>query len=182
MHRKLVIQFLLAVLLLVQAACATGPRSVEVSQQQIEAALARRFPHETRVAELLVLKIAAPRLTLLPDANRVRLDFAIEASDRLSRQAVQGELGLSFALRYEPSDASLRLANVRAEHVELQGIPAAWRATAQRAAMIVAEQMLDGAPLRTFRPEEIARANGWTPGEIRVTPRGLRIELLPPVH
>jgi hypothetical protein len=34
--------------------------------------------------------------------------------------------------------------------------------------------------LHQFRPEDVARARGWTPGAIRVTPQGVRIELVPP--
>jgi hypothetical protein len=37
---------------------------------------------------------------------------------------------------------------------------------------LVAGNLLENAVLHTFRPEDLGRARGWTPGEIRVTPRG----------
>lgn len=171
---------LLAGLLLLLAGCASGPRSVEVSRQQLQSALERRFPHEARAAGVLSLNVGVPRLELQPQANRVRLDFALEASDRIVRSSHRGELAVSFGLRYEPSDASVRAANVRVEQFAVQGLPADWRAPLQRAGAAVAENLLEDTVLHTLRPEDLARARGWTPGAIRVTPTGLRVEFLPP--
>jgi hypothetical protein len=171
--------FALAVAVLVSA-CASMPRSIELSQQQIESALARRLPYESRVAELFVVKVSSPRLTLLPDSNRLRLDFTVEATDRIVRRAVQGDLAVSFGLRYEASDASLRTSNVRVERLDLQGVPEQWRAMLQGAGMLAGEQLVEGAVLHRFTPDQVARAGGWTPGDIRVTSRGVRVELAPP--
>ena len=173
-------RILIALVLALLAACATAPRSVDISQQQLQSALARRFPIDTRVGDLFAAKVGAPRLTLLPDENRVRLDFTFEARDRIVRSAVHGDLALSFSLRFEPTDATIRIADVRIESVNLQGLPERWRAQLEPIATIVGERLLDDAVLHTFRPEDIARARGWAPGEIRVTPAGVRVELLPP--
>jgi hypothetical protein len=173
-------RFLVTLLLALLAACASTPRGIDISQQQLQSALARRFPLDTRVGDLFAAKVGAPRLTLLPDENRLRLDFVFEASDRIVRSAVHGELALSFALRFEPSDASIRLANVRVERIDLQGLPERWRAQLEPIATIVGGQLLEGTVLHTFRAEDVARARGWTPGAIRVTPAGVRVELLPP--
>ena len=162
------------------AGCATLPRSVELPREQIEAALARRFPRETRIAELLVLRVGAPRLTLLPESNRVRLAFHLDVMERIMRRAAQGELALSFSLRFEPTDATLRAADVRVEAIELQGIPEQWRGVLQSAGALAAEQFLEGAVLHAFTSEQLARAGGLRPGDIRVTPRGVRVELVPP--
>jgi hypothetical protein len=171
---------LLAWLFLLLAGCASGPRTLDVSRQQLQSALERRFPHEARAAGVLALNIGVPRLELLPQANRVRLDFALEASDRIVRSSHRGELAVSFGLRYEPSDASVRAANVRVEQLAVRGLPADWRFPLERAGAALAENLLEDSVLHTFRPEELARARGWTPGTIRVTPGGLRIEFLPP--
>jgi len=171
----------LAWLLLLMAGCASGPRSIDLSRQQLQSALERRFPQEARpAAGLLQLNVGVPRLALLPEANRVRLDFALEASDRIVRSVFRGDLGVSFGLRYEPSDASLRATGVRVEQLAVPDLPAALRAPLQRAGALVAENLLEDTVLHTFRPEELARARGWTPGAIRVTPSGLRMEFLPP--
>ena len=167
-------------LLAVVAGCASIPRSFEVSQEQIEAALAKRFPYETRTGDVLRLKLDVPRVLLLPEANRLRLLVALHASERISGRSVEGNAALSFALRYEPSDTSLHLANVRVENIELRGLPDAWRRPAELAGTMAAEQLLEGSVLHRFRPDQIERAQGWTPGDIRVTSTGVRVDLRPP--
>ena len=172
---------LLALLLALLAACASGPRGVDVPARKLEAALARRFPYELRPAGLFTLTVGLPHLQLLPQENRLRLDFPVDASGRILQGGGHGELSLSFGLRYEPTDNSLRAVDPRAERVAVQGLPDTWAAPLQLAGSAVAERLLQGTALYTFTPEDLARAHGWTPGTIRVTPAGVRIELLPPV-
>lgn len=169
---------LLALPLALLAGCVTVPHSVEISRQQIQSALDRRFPYETRAAHLLPVRVGAPRLDLLPESNRLRLDFPID----VLRGTGRGELAVSFAVRWEPADSSLRAANVRVDRLDLQGLAERVRGPLELVGSLVAEQVLEGAVLHAFRPEELARAQGWTPGEIRVTPTGVRMTLQPPVH
>lgn len=161
--------------------CASVPGTVEISREQIQAALERRFPFEARpVAGLFVVRVASPRLQLLPADNRLRVDFTVDASERITRASGRGALALSFGLRYEPSDTTLRATSVRAENVEMEGLAPEWRAPLQLAGGLVAENLLEGAVLHTLRPEDLERSRRWTPGEIRVTSRGVHIELVPP--
>jgi hypothetical protein len=176
--RRRALALLLPSLLL--AACASGPRTLEIPRAQLEAALARRFPIETRAGDLFSFKVAQPQLALLPESNRLRLDFDVEAMNRVVPRAVRGALSLSFALRWEASDASIRLTQVRAERFDVQGLPESLRRELQPLGIAVAERVLEDMSLRTFRPDELARAQGYTPGAIRVTPTGVLIELLPP--
>jgi hypothetical protein len=160
------------------AGCATLPRSIDIPREQIEAALARQFPYEARAADLFAFRLGVPQLELLPDANRLRLRMRIDAE--FAGNALEGDAAASFGLRYEASDASLRMANVRVESFDARGLPAQWRRPFERAAANAAQQLLDDAPWHRFRPEQLERARGWTPGEIRVTPAGVRVELRPP--
>jgi hypothetical protein len=172
-------QMLLIAVLALLAACATGPGTVEVSQQQLQTALERRFPYELRPAGLFIVKLGAPRLQLLPASNRLRLDLGLDASERITRKSGRGDLGLSFGLRYEPSDTSIRATDVRVEQLDLHDLPEGWRNPVELAGALVVEHLLDGAVLHAFRPEELARAQGRRPGAIRVTPTGVSLELLP---
>jgi len=167
---------LLAALL---SACATLPREVEVSRAQLEAALARRFPFEAGAGGLFSARAGVPRLELLPADNRVRLAFGIDATERVTRSSAHADVALSFGLRYEPADASIRATQVRTEDLSVQGLPAGWREMFRVAAGLVAEEMLEDAVLHTFRPEDLARAGGLRPGSIRVTRTGVRMELVP---
>jgi len=171
--------WLLALLATLLSACAVLPRNVEVSRQQLESALARRFPYEARAGGLFSARAGLPHLELLPDSNRLRLAFGIDATERVTRSSAHADLALSFGLRYEPADASIRATDVRVEDLALQGLPAAWREAFRMAGGLIAEQMLEGSVLHTFTPEELAKARGLRPGSIRVTPGGVSMELVP---
>jgi hypothetical protein len=161
------------------SACATLPREVDVSRQQLEAALARRFPYEARAGGLFSARAGVPHLELLPQSNRLRLAFGVDATERLTRSTVHADLALSFGLRYEPADASIRAADVRVEELALQGLPEGGREVLRMAGGLMAEQLLENAVLHTFRPEDLAKAQGLRPGSLRVTPNGVRMELVP---
>ncbi len=169
----------LASLLALLSACATGPRTIEMSQDRLEAGLARRFPLETRMGGLFWFRIARPHLTLLPESNRLQLAFSIDASEPSMRSPLQGDLTVSFGLRFEPRDSTIRLASVRVESIDVPQLATRWRDLLSRNGPLLVVPLLEGMVVHTFQPEDLARAAGVVPGAILVTRRGIAIELLP---
>jgi hypothetical protein len=164
------------------AGCASLPRTLEIPREKLQAALDKRFPAQERFLQLLDVQLSSPRLQLQPESNRLRTDFGLQMSDRIVRRALQGNLDLSFGLRYEPSDASIRLADVRVERLDLRGLPEQWAGSLTRLGPFLTEKMLEDVRLHSFTAEELNRAQGWTPSELRVTSSGVRITLQPPVR
>jgi hypothetical protein len=173
-------RLLAAAMLGLVASCATLPTTIEIPRERIEAALARRFPYRAPAGELLMVEVGLPRVELLPEANRVRLTAAFHVSERITRAAMHGDIALSFALRFEPSDASLRLVDADVERVDVRGVPQDWRRPVDAIAAYMGEHLLETYILYRFTPAQLARARGGRPGAIRVTPGGIAIELLPP--
>jgi Protein of unknown function (DUF1439) len=165
------------------AACAEllGPRNVEVSQAQLQQWVDRKFPLDNRLLELLDVRLATPRLTLRSESNRIATDFEVTVSDRLFKSPHRGALALDYALRFEPSDNTVRATKVRIERVEIDGAPALLQRQLDRIALRLAEQALDEQPVYTLRSKDLeaVQGRGYRPGDIRVTPAGLAITLLP---
>lgn len=169
----------LALLLTLLAGCASVPHHVEISRDRLQSALQSRFPYDLP-AGLFNVQVGVPQLRLLPQDNRLQLEVPIDASGRLVRSTLHGELAVSFGLRYQPSDHTLRMAAARVDQVRVQGVPASWREPLQAIGGLVAAQVLENAVLHTFDAQEVARARGWQPGNIHVTSTGVDVELLPP--
>ncbi len=158
-----------------------GPRTVDVSQAQLEELLSRRFPLTRRVLEVFDVTVSAPRLRMLPEANRIATDFELSSTDRLLRSQHRGALALSFGLRFEPTDNTLRVTQVKVERLQIDGAPALLQRQFERLGTLLAEQGLDDQVIHTLRPKDVeaVEGRGYRPSELRVTPHGLRVTLLP---
>ena len=170
-----------ATLLLGACAAVLGPRNIEVSQQRLQELVARRFPVNKRYLELFDVTISTPRLTLLPEANRIATQLDVTATDRLLRRPMNGSMDLNYALRFEPADNTVRLADVRVDSFQIGDAPGPLQNQLNRIGRLLAEEMLDGEVVHTLRPEDVknAQGRGYQPGELKVTPRGLVLTLNP---
>jgi hypothetical protein len=134
-----------------------------------------------RVLEIFDVTVSAPRLRLLPQSNRIATDFDIGSVDRLLRSQHSGMLGLSFGLRFEASDNTLRMTQVRVEQLQIDAAPALLQRQLERIGMLLAEQALDDQVIHTLRPKDVeaVQGRGYRPSELRVTPSGVLVTLLP---
>jgi len=168
---------------LVAAGCASWvPDSIEVSRDQLSAALARHFPYTTRWMGIFDTTVAMPRLKLLPDLQRVGAEVDVTTREALlSDRTYRGSLSIDSTLRFEPHDNTLRLADVQVERFGLEGLPFAFQSQAVRFGVVIAQQWLEGAVVHTLDESAIDRMQraGVRPGEIRITDDGLRVALVP---
>ncbi|MEO8524716.1 MAG: DUF1439 domain-containing protein [Caldimonas sp.] len=166
------------------AACTTGfgPRTVEVSQARLQELIARRFPVDRRVLDAINVTVDAPRLSLLPETNRIAIELDLRAAGKgaLSAQTV-GSLLVSEALRFEPSDNTVRLVDVRVERFAIDGLPAHWQRQLDRLGKPLAKALLDDQVLYALRPRDVAALDGrgLRPADLRVTSTGLSITFVP---
>jgi len=165
------------------AACASliGPRTIEIPKEELLSKLGQRFPVTQRVMNLLDISVSAPSLDLLPDTNRVAASIPLVAHEMLGGRDHPGRIKLSFGLRYEPQDLSVRLTGVKIEQVDVDGLPALFQQGLTRLGAAVAEERLQDQAVHHFKPDDLRSADrmGYEVGEIRVTATGLAIKLTP---
>lgn len=166
------------------AACAGlgVPRSIIVSEAELQAQLARRFPMQRSLLDTFDVQLSQPRLRLDAPANRLATELTVQGSDRRTGRSLQARIGLDYGLRYEPADGSVRLVRPRVGSFEFAAgeDPTSRRnETAQRMAIALAERLLDDLALYRIAPErlEALHAAGWRPGTLTVTPTGVEITI-----
>jgi hypothetical protein len=171
---------------LLLAACANslfnpGPRSYIISQAQLLDIIAKRFPFNERVAELLDLQAVAPRIKLLPESNRIATELDVNLTERLLRTAFKGSLAMNYGLRFEPSDNSIRMTDVKVSSLVVDGVPDRYQNLVGRLAPVLAERLLNDFSLHQISAKDLGVVNGWgyAPGGFQVTPQGLSISLTP---
>ena len=166
------------------AGCASlsAPRNVTLTQADLQRLVERQFPHQRRVLELIDVTVARPTLRLLPERNRIGTDLDLSATERLSGRTVRGSLALDYALRFEPSDASVRLSQVQVQDVRLDLGSGPLSASGARVGALLAERLLDEFVLYRADAQriELLQRAGITSAEVVVTARGVEIRFAPP--
>jgi hypothetical protein len=165
--------------------CAAVPRSITLSEAELQAQLARRFPLQRSVLELIDLQLSEPALQLDAASNRLSTELTLRAVERrLDGRSLHGRLALDYALRFEPSDASVRLVSPRVRSLQFDELPESWARRAgllQQGGIALAERALDDLVLYRVPDKRLRalRAAGYRPGTLRVTPAGLEIGIEP---
>ncbi|WP_233505902.1 DUF1439 domain-containing protein [Rhodoferax lacus] len=146
-----------------------------VSLQQMQAALAQRFPLRYPVPGLLNLDVQTPRLQLLPAQNRLAAAMDVQAAGAALQRSHQGTLELDFALRYEASDRSIRAHQLRLRRLQFPTLQPPVVALLNGYAPALAEQSLLEVVLHRLSPKDLALPDtmGLQPGSLTVTDAGV---------
>jgi len=170
-------------LALATTACSgpTVPRSVTLPLDKMQHKLDERFPRSLALGGLLDVNLQTPHLRLLPEQNRINATMALQATGGALRTAHNGSIDVDFAVRYEPSDHTVRAHGLQVHAVQLDGLPPQAAQWLQRLGPQLAQQALREVTLYQLQPRDVALADslGLQPGRMTVTPQGLVIELAP---
>jgi hypothetical protein len=152
-----------------------------ISREQLQRVLAERFPRRYAVAGLVELRMKEPQLQLRPEQNRIASELAIDAAGPALARGYTGFIDLDFALRYEPSDRTLRAWQIRVQSVRLPGLAPDAAALIDAYVRSAAQRALLEVVVHRLRPGDLALADtmGFEPGDITVEADGLAIEFVP---
>ncbi len=152
-----------------------------VSAEQLQEAVAQRFPLRYPVGGLLDLTLQAPRLRLLPELNRLGTEMVVDAAGPALARSSTGTFDVDFALRYEASDQSIRAHKLRVNSLRLSGLPPGPSALLEAYGPAIAGQTLLEVVVHRLRPQDLMLADGLglEPGAITVTAKGLVIGFVP---
>lgn len=149
------------------------------SRDELQAEISRRFPLTQRYAEVFSVSLLDPVLGLDGNANRAAITARMTISSPfLQPSTVNGMVSISSALRFDASALALRLQDPRAERLELEGVTGRDAERLQRIGSAVAQELLQGYPLRTFKPEELKFGRKtYEIGQITVGQDEIKVEL-----
>ena len=174
------------------SSCATlppPPKTISVPEARLAQLISSQFPFNSEMLEVLDVIVSAPRITLDPVNNRINtvLDISVAGNSILglfTDKQYKGVLDLSYGLRFEPRDATVRLADVRVRRLDVDGTPSAMRRPIEKLGAPLAQKLLKDYVLYKVRAEDLSATQGWgyKPGTFRVEPTGLSITLDPVEH
>ncbi|TAM02195.1 MAG: DUF1439 domain-containing protein [Paraburkholderia sp.] len=165
-------------------ACATGtfpfiPDHYTFSQQQVQAAVQRKFPYRREVQQLFDVALTNPVVTLLPERNRVAVKLDAQLESPLMQQPVSGVFTLSSELAWDGERHAVVLKQPSVDSVDMQGAAAAYGQQVGAVAALAAAQLLDHYAVYTFKPEQLQFAGvSYEPGTISVLTNGIRVQIV----
>jgi hypothetical protein len=163
------------------AGCAgLGLRNLTLSHADLQTLIERQFPRERRVLEVVDLSLLRPVVRLLPERNRIATELELSAVERLSGRSMCGRLALDHGLRYEPSDATVRLAQVKVSELTLDVGGTPLTAQAARLGSALVERMLDDFVIYRVNDErrEALKLAGLERADFVVTARGIELRFV----
>lgn len=158
-----------------------GPRTVDITREELQARLARKFPVTRRVLNMFDVTASLPRLDMVDDTNRVAAAFDVIAKDTIFGRDYIGTVNASFGLRYEPKDLTLRILQLNVDRIHIEGMPPGFQNMLLDLANKLAREHLQDYPIHQFKPEDLRAADrlGYQVDDIKVTRRGLAVQLSP---
>lgn len=161
----------------------SGPRH-KVSARELRKELMARFPVRFAVPGLFDARLDATRLLLLPQRQRIGASLDAKLRDLSAGVAYAGEIDLVFAVRWEPSDQTLRAHNLEVLALRAPGLPAdaarAWQGLLGNALRGAVNEVV----LHRFSAGELALPDllGVRPDRIVVEDDGLAVWFAPKAH
>lgn len=141
------------------AACASTfpfiPDHYTFSRGDVQKAVARKFPYERTVAQVVDVALANPAVNLLPDQNRVAVQLDAHFTSPFLREPVSGKFTVSGQLAYDAPSRSVVLKAPAVDNLVLDGDAQMYAQQVGAAAGLLATQVLTNYPIYTFKPEQL---------------------------
>jgi hypothetical protein len=116
---------------------------IEITAEQIQKRLDRRFPISKKYLMLLKLTLADPEVTLAEGSDRIGFGLSATTNVRVNEKDVAGRAYLTARLRYKPEEGSLLLIDPEVENLTFPLLPEEYRDEVMVAASLATQEFLD---------------------------------------
>ena len=132
---------------------------IVITQEQIDGALADRFPVSKRYLLLLQVTYSEPVLSLLPEANRIRVGMKAELGYKRDEQDefIGGSVAVVTGIRYDPEKYQFYLDDPKIETVSVQGVSPQFADRVKDGLQAVSKEHLESIPVYTIRADDVKK-------------------------
>lgn len=130
-----------------------GKYNVVITQQQIDEALAGKFPVSQKHLFIFEVTYSNPRVTLLPESDRVEIGLDAELAIKLPKEPLrfQGSTAITSSIGYRDDTKQFYLANPEIHKLTLPGVPQQYLDKATQAATELARLCFKQIPVYTLK-------------------------------
>jgi hypothetical protein len=157
-----------------------GPRDVNLPVERMQISLDRKFPVHHRVLEVFDVDLTRPRLTLVPDSERVVLGMDAAMRPRFGGGTWNGALTMSGRLAIDHLRNAVTLQDARLDQFYLDRLDSDTQKQLSRVANLLMQRLLGDVVLYNFKPEDLRLAGvQFTPTSVKVGSQALVVHLEP---
>ena len=154
-----------------------GKLTLDFSAQQIQEAIAPKFPAENCPLPLTCITLQNPKVTLADGSDRLTMSFDTAVS--LLGQPVTGTAVVSAKPRYQSTSGEIYLDETRIENLVFKGVsPKVLDAITQYGSAL-AQQSLERTPIYSFKNAQADKIAKMGIADVRVVGGKLRVALDP---
>jgi hypothetical protein len=159
-----------ALILLLLVGCAVMPfitREMVFTTDELTIRLARRFPVERNIADLIKVTLTRPRITVTetpaaskqPSSQMRRLNVAVDVDVKLplTSKTLWGQMSLTGLPRYDAATRGIFLSDAKLERVRVDNMPDALSAALAKTASQLAKEYFEDKAIYTFEAKDIER-------------------------
>lgn len=147
----------------------------KISAAQLHEALSARFPVRVGMGGLAEVEISAPSLLLMPSRQKLGASLVAKLGGPQLQPVAPGELDLVFALRYEPSDQTVRAHDPEVLALRWPGLSPQATQTLHGVLDSMSREAIGEVVLRKLTPRELSVADtmGFEPEKLEVVHDGV---------
>ncbi len=177
--RQIAQSFSLGLLISLLAACgfADGKFTLDFSAQQIQNAIAPKFPAENCPLPLTCIKLQNPVVTLLDGSDRITLTLGTTVS--ILQQPTTGTAVVSAKPRYQASTGEIFLDDSQIQDLKLQGVPANVTGLITQYGSALAKQSLERTAIYNFKNAQSGKLASMSIADVKVVDGKLRVSIDP---
>jgi hypothetical protein len=168
------------------AALQPQPKTLMVSEAKLQQLISGQFPFNSKMLEVLDVGVSSPKIRLDAANNRIHTSLDVNVAGSgivglLAQREYKGALDLSYGLRFEPSDNSVRMTDVKLGKLQMNGAPDLMERPLSRLGVALAQKLLSEQVLYKVSAQDLEAAKGWgyKPSAFKIAPGGLAISLDP---
>jgi hypothetical protein len=187
--RRITLIAFIAVTISALFSCATPrpqPKTLMISESKLQQLISGQFPFNSKMLEVLDVGVSSPKISFDAANNRINtsLDLNVAGSGivgLLTKREYKGGIDLSYGLRFEPSDNSVRMTDVKVGRLNVDGAPELMERPISRLGVALAQKLLSDQVLYKVSAQDMEAAKGWgyKPGAFKIASGGLAITLDP---
>jgi hypothetical protein len=156
---------------------ADGKLTLDFSAQQLQSAVAPKFPVENCPLPLICIKLQNPQISLPEGGDRIQLGF--DSTLTGIQQSYTGTVVVSAKPRYQSSTGEIFLDDSRIQDITLPGVPGTAVAIIKQYGSPLMQQALQRAPIYSFKNAQAEKIAKMGIANVTVVGGKLRVLLDP---